>query len=238
MELPGSWMGCLAHGCDSRRCARRHSGRTSRPCAVTARMRPGRRARGRHGGRAWAYAAAAAAGGAAEAESDAARGPMPPSPSEELGSGSWRTAHRTSSSIPTTGIFSITTSQMKVQASTAPPPHRIPGDRRSATRSVDRQAPQRQSHVREARDPLQIGHALGDLRRRQPGDALGAELLDVERGDRRAIGHRAREDLVCHRCRGSAEIEPTKPPAKESPAPSDRAPTPGAGPAARRSPPR
>ena len=39
-------------------------------------------------------------------------------------------------------------------------------------------------------------HALGDLVAASGAHALGAELLDVERGQRGAVGHRAHERLV------------------------------------------
>jgi hypothetical protein len=40
------------------------------------------------------------------------------------------------------------------------------------------------------RDALQLGDALDDLVLRQARDALGAELLDVERRQRGAVCHR------------------------------------------------
>src|SRR5262245_11982122 len=55
---------------------------------------------------------------------------------------------------------------------------------------------QRNRRVLEPRDALQRAAALGDLVRFQTLDALGAERLDVERGQHGAERHRAAEQLV------------------------------------------
>src|SRR3954452_10509168 len=48
----------------------------------------------------------------------------------------------------------------------------------------------------EARDLRELVDALGDLVGGQARDALGPELLDVERRQRRAVGHGAAQGVV------------------------------------------
>src|SRR4029079_17126797 len=50
----------------------------------------------------------------------------------------------------------------------------------------------------EGADPLELGHARVDLGALEPVEALRAEALDVERGARGAVRHRAPQRRVVH----------------------------------------
>ena len=58
-------------------------------------------------------------------------------------------------------------------------------------KGAGRLAAQRDRRVDEVRDALQASTRSAISSARQARDALGAELLDVEGGQRRAVGHRA-----------------------------------------------
>src|SRR4051794_41805281 len=59
-----------------------------------------------------------------------------------------------------------------------------------------RSAAERDRRLGERRHAVQVADALGDLLGREARDPLGAELLDVVRGERGAVGHRAAELVV------------------------------------------
>ncbi len=114
------------------------------------------------------------------------RGPMPPF-SPLAGSGAWRTAQRTSRKRATIGIFKISINQTNVQASTfrSYTPLLLPtSPRGSALQAGERGAA-------EAGDLAQLAYPCGDFLAREPLDPLGAELLDVERSERRSMRHSA-----------------------------------------------
>src|ERR1700753_2336626 len=139
---------------------------------------------------------------------------MPPSPSPAV-SGVWRTAQRTIRNRPTIGIFRKTISHRKVQVSTAlddtpcnqsasrlpstgiPAPGQTPGyDSREAA------PPWRLSAAEGEGLAAELGHRVkgldagGDLVALEAFDPLGAELLDVEGGEDRPLGHRLAQQLA------------------------------------------
>src|SRR4051794_15533867 len=56
--------------------------------------------------------------------------------------------------------------------------------------------PERGWLLDEPGDPAELGHAFGDLFAAQPGHALDAELLHVERGKRGPVGHGPGQNVV------------------------------------------
>jgi hypothetical protein len=117
---------------------------------------------------------------------------MPPSCPGSTSSGVCRTAQRTIKNSPTIGIFSKNMSQMKVQVVT--PTDRIPG--RVSVQAPDRSAAQLQGCAAELRHGVQFLDASHDLLAGEPLDALGAELLDIEGGEHRGVGHGPTQQAV------------------------------------------
>src|SRR6188472_2826769 len=72
----------------------------------------------------------------------------------------------------------------------------LPPEARSATLECQGSGAQRDRRVLEARDALEGAAPLGDLVGLERLHALGAERLDVERGEHRAERHRAAQQLV------------------------------------------
>src|SRR3954466_15374725 len=81
-----------------------------------------------------------------------------------------------------------------------------------------RSAAERDRRLGERRHAVQVADALGDLLGRQARDPLGPELLDVVRGERRAVGHRAAEVLVARLCALRGAVTDEAPRAHVTPA--------------------
>src|SRR5271167_3284925 len=105
---------------------------------------------------------------------------------------------------PTSGIFSASMSHTNPQVNAArsysdsrglsPRESLVPNGRGLLTCDPSNPSsswPQRERLLDEPGDPPQLGHSLGHLVGGQPRDALDPEFLDVERRERRAVGHRA-----------------------------------------------
>src|SRR4051794_11275365 len=58
----------------------------------------------------------------------------------------------------------------------------------------------------EAAEAVDGGDAVVDLVRGEPRDALGAELLHVERGQGRAVGRRTPQHVLVERGRGVLQV--------------------------------
>ena len=124
-------------------------------------------------------------------------------------SGVWPTAQRTIMNSATIGIFSRTISQMNVQVVTrrdripgagsvqAPDMHTEAGAaRRRRCGPGERLSRAAQRRAAELRHRVQLVDARGDLLAGQALQALGAELLDVERREHGRVRHRAAQQLV------------------------------------------
>ena len=148
--------------------------------------------------------------------------PPPPSPSVAGSSSVWWIAHHTIHRIPAIGILSISINQMKVQLMRGRgivlPVHAVgewvlfdwcmhQSGSGACTRSgvgacANPHSPDTASashldrRVAEMRHAFELADPRRDLLAGQARDALGAELLDVERRQRRAVRHRAAQQLA------------------------------------------
>src|SRR5258707_1265263 len=125
---------------------------------------------------------------------------MPPSsPRSDDSSGSCLIAHQTMQMSPISGIFRASISQTNPQVTSRPMlpllAAAVTGEDRTAAALPAKgdRALVEDRHAAELRNPL------GDLVARQPRDPLDAELLDVERCERGAVGHGLDQDLVADR---------------------------------------